>query len=135
MQNHSTSNFSLQLNFLETKEIAWNKAMHTAPRIYISGHSFRCLLSSMLLKFDMGVFHMYLIPLNFSFIYITKWLVQETFPNHFKMFWYGEFRVTENMSLLLLLSLLKYSEMTVELTTFKYLSCHSSSTALETRTG
>ena len=42
---------------------------------------------------------------------------------------------TENMSLLLLLSLLRYSEMTSELITFYHLSCHSSSRALGTTTG
>ena len=43
--------------------------------------------------------------------------------------------VTENMSLILLLSCLRYREMTTKLITFNHLSCHSSSTTLGTRTG
>ena len=43
--------------------------------------------------------------------------------------------VTENMSLLLILSLLRYREMTSELIRLNCLGCHSNSTALGTRTG
>ena len=35
------------------------------------------------------MFHLYLFSFNFPFIYISKWLIQESFQNQFKIFWYG----------------------------------------------
>ena len=53
--------------------------------------------------------------------------------NQFKIFWYGV--ILKNERPILVLSLLRFSKMTSELITFNHLRCHSSSTALGTRTG
>ena len=87
-------------------------------------------------KVVVGAFHQYLFPFDFPFIYISKY--NDKFKNYLQsvqIFWYNGVLQKTWAFFCFYLSLLSYHEMTSELITFNYLICHSSSTALGTRTG
>ena len=85
-------------------------------------------------ELHIGGFHLYLFPFDFPFNHILNYIASSGISSQSVqtiLIW----RVTYNETPILVLSLLKFSEMTSELITFHHLRCHSSSTALRTRTG
>ena len=82
---------------------------------------------------DTGGFHLYLFSFDLPFNYIANYQVQESVHNQSKISWYG--MILKKKRPFLILSFLRFSKMTSELITFNHLRCHSSSTALGTRTG